>query len=74
MGILKNLKLLVCLLVMAGIGLVSVEVSRAGRLADPPVHWAFIPPVRSSLPTVKDGTWSRTPIDRFVLAAIEKQG
>jgi hypothetical protein len=36
-------------------------------------HWAFIPPVRPSLPPVKNARWVRTPIDRFVLAKLESE-
>ncbi len=34
-------------------------------------HWAFIPPVRPELPTVKNVEWSRNEIDRFVLSRLE---
>ena len=37
-------------------------------------HWAFVAPVRPPLPDAKDRKWSRTPIDRFVLAKIEASG
>ncbi len=37
-------------------------------------HWAFIPPKKPSLPEVRDLTWSQNPIDRFVLARLEKKG
>ncbi len=37
-------------------------------------HWAFIPPERPALPAVKDASWVRNPIDRFVLARLEKEG
>ncbi|HMJ60552.1 MAG TPA: DUF1549 domain-containing protein, partial [Bryobacteraceae bacterium] len=36
-------------------------------------HWAYAPPVRSELPKVKHEAWSRTPIDRFVLAKLENE-
>ncbi len=36
-------------------------------------HWAFLPPVRVSPPTVKRTDWPRTPIDRFILARLEKE-
>ena len=42
--------------------------------ADWKQHWAFVAPVRPALPAVKDRKWSRTPIDRFVLAKIEAAG
>jgi len=37
-------------------------------------HWAFVPPVRSPLPEVKNAAWCRTPIDRFILAQLEAAG
>jgi mono/diheme cytochrome c family protein len=37
-------------------------------------HWAYIPPVRPSLPEVKNKAWVRNPIDQFVLARLEKEG
>lgn len=37
-------------------------------------HWAFVTPVRPSLPAVGDRKWVRNPIDRFVLAKIEASG
>ncbi|NBO64378.1 MAG: DUF1553 domain-containing protein [Acidobacteria bacterium] len=74
MSMLRNIKLLVSLLVVVGVGAYSVDVSRADHPADPPTHWAFVPPVRAAQPVVKNEAWGRTPIDRFILAAIEKQG
>ncbi|MFN0109971.1 MAG: PSD1 and planctomycete cytochrome C domain-containing protein [Blastocatellia bacterium] len=37
-------------------------------------HWSFVAPKRAELPTVKNAAWARTPIDRFILAEIEKRG
>ncbi|MBO0698692.1 MAG: DUF1549 domain-containing protein, partial [Zavarzinella sp.] len=37
-------------------------------------HWAYVPPVRPELPAVKDLGWVKNPIDRFILARIEKDG
>ena len=37
-------------------------------------HWSFKPPVRPPLPEVRDPSWPRNPIDRFVLARLEKDG
>ena len=37
-------------------------------------HWAFHPPVRPDLPKVKDAAWGQYPIDRFVIARLEKEG
>src|SRR3990172_12117599 len=36
-------------------------------------HWAYDPPIRPELPAVKDEKWPRNPIDRFVLAKLEKE-
>jgi mono/diheme cytochrome c family protein len=37
-------------------------------------HWAFIPPLRPSTPTVVRRSWTRDPIDAFVAARLEKEG
>jgi Protein of unknown function (DUF1553)/Protein of unknown function (DUF1549)/Concanavalin A-like lectin/glucanases superfamily/Planctomycete cytochrome C len=37
-------------------------------------HWAFVPPKRPEVPAVKDTTWARNDIDRFVLAKLESEG
>jgi hypothetical protein len=37
-------------------------------------HWAFLPPSRPPLPSVKDAKWCRNPIDVFVLARLEAEG
>ncbi len=36
-------------------------------------HWAYLPLVGGTLPVVKDKQWGRNPIDRFVLARLEKE-
>ena len=38
------------------------------------MHWAFVAPVRPELPAVRDAAWVRNPIDRFVLARLEREG
>ncbi len=35
-------------------------------------HWAFVPPQRPALPAVRNAKWVRNPIDRFVLARLER--
>jgi hypothetical protein len=42
--------------------------------ADYQPHWSFIAPTRPPLPPVKDAKWVRNPIDRFILAELEKHG
>ena len=37
-------------------------------------HWAFIPPQRPPLPKVARANWPQNPIDRFILARLEKDG
>jgi mono/diheme cytochrome c family protein len=37
-------------------------------------HWAFVPPVRPKVPSVKNPSWCRNPIDFFVLARLEGEG
>ncbi|WP_435011029.1 PSD1 and planctomycete cytochrome C domain-containing protein [Tundrisphaera lichenicola] len=39
-----------------------------------PTHWSFQAPIRPELPEVRDGSWPRNPIDRFVLARLESEG
>jgi Protein of unknown function (DUF1553)/Protein of unknown function (DUF1549)/Planctomycete cytochrome C len=37
-------------------------------------HWAFQPPQRPAVPSVKNAGWVRNPIDAFVLARLEQEG
>lgn len=37
-------------------------------------HWSFVPPRQVDLPEVSDESWSRGPIDRFILATLESKG
>jgi hypothetical protein len=37
-------------------------------------HWAFKAPTRPPLPPVQNKAWSRNPIDRFILARLEREG
>ncbi|MCE9557420.1 MAG: PSD1 and planctomycete cytochrome C domain-containing protein [Armatimonadetes bacterium] len=37
-------------------------------------HWAFIAPVKPTLPAVQQKGWARNDVDRFVLAGLEKRG
>ncbi|MEX2027695.1 MAG: DUF1549 domain-containing protein, partial [Pirellulaceae bacterium] len=40
----------------------------------PTAHWSFQTVTRKPLSVVKRFAWSRTPIDRFILARLEKEG
>src|SRR5215213_538128 len=42
--------------------------------AQPEQHWSYVKPVRRQPPAVRDERWTRTPIDRFVLARLEAEG
>ncbi len=37
-------------------------------------HWAYAPPVRAAAPVVKNSSWPRGDLDRFVLAKLEREG
>jgi mono/diheme cytochrome c family protein len=37
-------------------------------------HWSLIPPRRPALPAVQNEAWVRNPIDRFILARLEREG
>ena len=37
-------------------------------------HWSYIKPVKPAVPVVADDKWARNPIDRFILARLEKEG
>lgn len=37
-------------------------------------HWAFVAPVRSPLPAVKNKMWPKNAIDHFILARLEAEG
>ena len=39
-----------------------------------PKPWAFVAPERPGLPAVQDDAWVRNPIDRFILAPLERDG
>jgi hypothetical protein len=44
------------------------------RAAEKTQHWAFVPPSRPALPTLRIAPWCRNPLDRFILARLEKEG
>ncbi|HEY7057224.1 MAG TPA: PSD1 and planctomycete cytochrome C domain-containing protein [Vicinamibacterales bacterium] len=54
----------------------SADAAPAAHEPEPakPEHWAYRPPVRPQLPAVGNAAWVRTPIDRFVLARLDKEG
>jgi hypothetical protein len=42
--------------------------------ASPLEHWAFVPPLRHELPQVSEPEWCRNPVDRFLMAAWDREG
>lgn len=43
------------------------------RPADWRAHWAFRAPSQPAVPATRDRRWARNPIDRFILARLEKE-
>jgi hypothetical protein len=54
---------------VAAIGLLCCLDLGAGE----PLHWSFRPVQSADVPAVRDASWPRTPVDRFVLARLEDQ-
>jgi len=42
--------------------------------ADPRAHWSFQQPLRPTVPTVRDTSWLRNPIDAFIAADHQRHG
>ena len=40
----------------------------------PQKHWSYVPPTKSPLPEVKNKSWPKNEIDRFILARLEMEG
>jgi hypothetical protein len=55
--------------VLASLLLAADKPPKSGK-----THWSFVKPVHSAEPSVKDASWVRNPIDRFVLAKLEIEG
>jgi hypothetical protein len=54
------------------LGLSAADAVDAGRPAG--AHWAFEKPARAALPAAGLSGWARSPIDAFILAALEARG
>ena len=52
----------------------TVTVARATSTNATTVHWAFQPPTHPAPPVVQRTHWIQRPLDRFVLAQMERQG
>jgi len=42
--------------------------------ADYQAHWAYVPPHRPALPSVKKTAWVQNPVDAFILAGLDARG
>lgn len=56
-------------LTKAQIATLRTWIAQGGKYAK---HWAYMPPTRPALPAVKNAMWPKNPIDRFILARLEK--
>jgi hypothetical protein len=54
--------------------LAILSASAAGGAQTNKTHWAYVKPSRPALPEIKNRSWPRNPIDRFILARLEKEG
>lgn len=58
--------------------LTAAEISTLRRWIDQgakfAIHWSYTAPVCADLPKVRDVAWSLNPIDRFILARLEREG
>jgi cytochrome c553 len=52
----------------------GAPVATSNSAAPAKKYWAFVPPAEPKLPEVHNGAWAKSPIDRFVLAALEAKG
>jgi hypothetical protein len=51
-----------------------IEQGAPGLDTATPIHWAYRLPTRPPVPVVRDRTGLRTPIDQFIVAALESKG
>ncbi len=56
-------------LTKAQIATLRTWIAQGGKYAK---HWAYMTPTRPALPAVKNAAWPKNPIDRFILARLEK--
>ncbi len=60
---------------LAVVGLSAAAPGPAAKPSiDPASHWAFQPVCNPAPPSVADVAWCRSPLDRFILAGLERQG
>ena len=59
---------------LAALVLLHSGLGRADEKVEFERHWSFVPPRASRPPEVRDTSWSRGAIDRFVLARLDREG
>ncbi len=75
-----NLLVVLSLLVVAGVNNQATCADEQEKLEEFPIsdsdreHWSFAPLVKPLIPKVRDASWARTPIDAFIIAAMEAKG
>ena len=52
----------------------GAKIGAGATSVEKPMHWAYVTPVRPTLPPVRNATWGRNAIDRFILARLEREG
>ncbi len=68
----RCLKPIAYLIVLAWASSATAAEPAKAVTAEERAHWAFVPPSRSALPTLKHASWCRNPIDAFILASLEE--
>ena len=53
------------------VSLLKEWVQQGGKYA---THWSYAKPIRPAVPSVKDASWPKNDIDRFLLARLEREG
>ena len=53
------------------VSLLKEWVKQGGNYA---AHWSYSKPVRPAVPSVKDASWAKNDIDKFILSRLEREG
>ncbi len=56
--------------IAAGATLPAAQTTAASDVVE---HWAYVKPARPALPDVSRPAWARTPVDRFILARLDRE-
>jgi len=78
-GCTQTLTSVLLLLLASGAPVSADELANPPVPAEPPLtaadreHWAFRPITRLAIPAVKNESWCRSPVDRFILSKLEAE-